>query len=249
MLLKDKVAIITGAGSGFGRETSLLFAQEGAKIVAVDYNSESGQKTADDIKANNGEAIFVKADVSKEEDVKRFVDEAIKAFGKLDIIFNNAGIYIPGNAEALASEDWDKVININLKGVFLGCKYAIPYLKKNGGGVIINTASAASLIGFPDAVAYAASKGGVLSLTKAIAVDHAKDNIRANCICPGTGETGMTREVLENKELREMFLAPIPLKRFAQPIDVAHAALFLASDMSSYITGVALPVDGGWTMS
>lgn len=249
MLLKDKVAIVTGAGSGFGRETSLLFAREGAKIVAVDYNSESGQKTVDDIKAGNGEAIFVKADVSKEEDVKRFVDEAIKAFGKLDIIFNNAGIYIPGNAEALASEDWDKVININLKGVFLGCKYAIPYLKKNGGGVIINTASAAGLIGFPDAVAYAASKGGVLSLTKAVAVDHAKDNIRANCICPGTGETGMTKEVLENKELREMFLAPIPLKRFAQPIDVAHAALFLASDMSSYITGVALPVDGGWTMA
>lgn len=249
VLLKDKVAIITGGGSGFGRATSLLFAQEGAKVVVVDYVSESGEKTAKDIKANNGEAIFVQADVSKEEEVKRFTEEAVRTFGKLDIIFNNAGTYVPGNAEEQTLADWDKIINVNLKGVFLGCKYAIPYLKKNGGGVIINTASAAALIGFPEAIAYAASKGGVLSLTKAVALDYAKSNIRANCICPGTSETALTRGVLENEELRRMFLAPIPLGRFGQPIDVANAALFFASDLSSYITGAVLPVDGGWTMA
>lgn len=249
MLLKDKVAIITGGGSGFGRATSLLFAQEGAKVVVVDYVRENGEKTVTDIKANNGEALFVPADVSKEEDVKRFTEEAVRAFGKLDIIFNNAGTYLPGNAEEQTLADWDKIINVNLKGVFLGCKYAIPHLKKNGGGAIINTASAAALIGFPEAIAYAASKGGVMALTKAVALDYAKSNIRANCICPGTSETALTKDVLENEGLRRMFLAPIPLGRFGQPLDVANAALFFASDLSSYITGAVLPVDGGWTMA
>lgn len=247
MMLKDKVAVITGAASGFGRETSLLFAKEGALILAVDYNT-AGENTVEEIKKSGGEAIFVKADASSEKDVKNFVEKAVQSFSKIDILFNNAGIYIPGKADELAVTDWDRVININLKSVYLGCKYAVPHMKFNG-GVIINTASAAGIIGFPDAVSYAASKGGVVSLTKALAVDYAQHNIRVNCICPGTGETGMTKEVLENKQLREMFLAPIPLKRFAQTADIANAALFLASDMSSYLTGVALPVDGGWTVA
>ncbi|MTI79993.1 MAG: SDR family oxidoreductase [Firmicutes bacterium] len=247
MLLKDKVAVITGAASGFGKETCNLFAAEGAKIAAVDY-SEEGAITAEDIINKNGEAIFVRADVSKEEDVKNYIDEALSKFDKIDIVFNNAGIFVPGKADELSIEDWDKVMDINLKGVFLGCKYAIPHLKDNG-GVIINTASAAGLIGFPDSISYAASKGGVVSLTRSVAVDYVNDNIRANCICPGTGRTRMTEEVLQNEQMKEMFLNPIPMKRFAQPIDIANAALFLASDLSSYLTGVALPVDGGWTMA
>lgn len=248
MLLKDKVAIVTGAASGFGRDTSLLFAKEGAKVIAVDFNEEGAAKTVERIKAAGGEAISITADVSSNEDVRNFIEKAVQTYGKIDILFNNAGIYIPGKAEEVSEGDWDKVISINLKSVYLGSKYAIPYMKKNGGGVIISTASAAGIIGFPEAVAYAASKGGVVSLTKAMAVDYAKENIRVNCICPGTGETGLTKEVLENKQLREMFLAPIPMGRFAQPQDVAKAALFLASDLSAYLTGVALPVDGGWTV-
>ncbi len=249
MLLKDKVAVVTGAASGFGRDTCLLFAQEGAKVVAVDYDAEGAEKTAQQIKETNGDAISLKADVSSNKDVANMIETAVQTYGKIDILFNNAGIYIPGKAHEAAENDWDQVININLKGVYLGSKHAIPHMLKNGGGVIINTASAGGIIGFPDAAAYAASKGGVVSLTKAMAVDYAKENIRVNCICPGTGETGLTKEVLENKQLKEMFLAPIPMGKFAQPQDVAKAALFLASDLSSYITGVALPVDGGWTVA
>lgn len=246
MLLKDKVVIITGASSGFGKETALLFSKEGAKIVAVSRGT-AGEKLVDEIKTAGGDAIFVKGDVSVEQDVINVVDNAIENYGRIDVLFNNAGVYIPGKCHELASEDWDKVINVNLKGIYLGCKYAVPHMKKIGGGVIINTASAAGIIGFPDAVAYAASKGGVVSLTKAMAVDYAKDNIRVNCISPGTSATNMTQEVVENEELSKMFLAPIPLGRFGQPQDVANAALFFASNMSSYITGVVLPVDGGWT--
>jgi len=249
MLLKDKVAIITGGGSGFGRATSLLFAKEGAKVAVVDYVEEAAKMVANEIKSMGAEAIYVKADVSSEEDVMRFVDVTVKAFGKLDIIFNNAGIYVPGNAEQQKVEDWDRILNVNLKGVFLGCKYAIPHMKQNGGGAIINTASAAALIGFPEAIAYAASKGGVVSVTRAVALDYAKFGIRANCICPGTSETAITKDVLADPQLRAMFLAPIPLGRFGQPEDVANAALFLASDLSAYITGAVLPVDGGWTMA
>lgn len=248
MLLKDKVVIITGASSGFGRETAFLFAREGAKIVAVSRGMTC-ENVAAEITDSGGEAIAVKADVSVERDVLNVVAETVGKYGRIDVLFNNAGIFIPGKADELASEDWDKVIGINLKGVYLGCKYAVPHMKKNGGGVIINTASAAGIIGFPDAVAYAASKGGVISLTKAMAVDYAKDNIRVNCICPGTSVTNMTKEVVENPELGRMFLEPIPMDRFGQPRDIANAALFFASEMSSYITGAALSVDGGWTMA
>ncbi len=249
MLLKDKVVIVTGAGSGFGRAASLLFAEHGAKIVAVDYNIEGASKTVENICSAGGEAISVKADVSSSADVSNFIETAIQTYGKIDILFNNAGIYTPGKADETSVEEWDRVINVNLKGVFLGCKYAVPHMRRAGSGVIINTASAGGIIGFPDAVAYAASKGGVVSLTKAMAVDYAKENIRVNCICPGTGETGLTKEVMEIPELKSQFLAPIPMGRFGQPDDVAKAALFLASDMSSYLTGVALPVDGGWTIA
>ncbi|GKQ42348.1 short-chain dehydrogenase [Companilactobacillus sp. RD055328] len=248
MHLQNKVAIITGAASGFGEATSKLFAKQGAKIVAVDFDFEKVQKVVDEINNNGGEAIATKADVSNAQDVKAFVDLAIKEYNQLDIIYNNAGIFIPGTAEEITEDQWDKVINVDLKSVFLGTKYALPHLKKTK-GVIINTASAGGIIGFPQAVAYGAAKGGVISLTKATAVDYAADGIRANAICPGTGETGLTKEVLADENMQAGFLQPIPMKKFAQPDDIAKAALYLASDLSSYVTGTALPVDGGWTMS
>lgn len=248
MLLDDKVAIITGAGSGFGKATSELFAKEGAKIVAVDYNLASAEETIETIKADGGEGIAVKADVSSYEDVENFIQKTVDTYGKIDILFNNAGIYAPGNVESTSLDDFNRSLQVNVNGVFYACKLAMPYLKETKGN-IISTASAGGLIGFPDAVAYATTKGAVISMMQAIAVDYAADGVRANAICPGTGETGMTKELLEDDDIRESFLAPIPMKKLGQPEDVARAALFLASDLGSYTTGHALPVDGGWTMS
>ena len=239
MLLTDKVAIITGAGSGFGRATARLFAENGATVVAVDLREDAARAVADELIAKGHRALAIRADVSDVDDVKHFVDATVQEFGQIDILFNNAGTYVHGNVEDTSVEDWDRV---------LGVKFAMPHLKKTKGN-IISTASAGGLIGFPGAVSYGASKGGVISLTQAIAVDYAGDGVRANCIAPGTGETGMTNELLENPAVKDAFLAPIPLKRLGQPEDVAKAALFLASDQASYISGVALPVDGGWTMS
>lgn len=248
MLLKDKVAIITGAGSGFGRATSLLFAQEGAKVVAVDYNQATADETVQLIEQDGGSAISVQADVSQDADVKQFIQAAVDTYGQIDILFNNAGIYRPGNVEDCTIDDWQASINVNLTSLFLATKYAMPYLKQTKGNVI-STASAGGIIGFGGAVSYATTKGGVISFTRAVAVDYAADGVRANAICPGTGETGMTHDLLEIPEIHDQFLAPIPIKRFGQPNDIAQAALFLASDQASYITGHALPVDGGWTMS
>lgn len=248
LILEGKVAVVTGAASGFGRATAELFASEGAKVVAVDYKEEAVQTVVQLIVDGGHEAIAVKADVAVADDVKNVIEVALTTYGKIDVLFNNAGVYIPGKVGDLDEADWDRTIAVNLTGAFLGTKYAIPELIKTK-GTIINTASAASLIGFPEAIGYAASKGGVQALTTACAVDYAADRVRVNCICPGTGETGLTKEVLANPELAEAFLAPIPLKRFAQPHDVAHAALYLASPGASYVTGVSLPVDGGWTIS
>lgn len=248
MLLENKVAIVTGAGSGFGRATAKLFATEGAKIVAIDYNEETAQETVAHIKENDGEAVAVKADVSKEKDVEKFIKTAVGTFGQIDILFNNAGIYRPGDVENTTLDDWQQSLNVNVTALFLACKQAMPYLKETQGN-IINTASAGGIIGFPNAVSYATTKGAVISFTRALAVDYAQEGVRANAISPGTGETGMTKELLEDEEIFEGFVAPIPMKRLGQPNDIANAALFLASEQSSYITGHALPVDGGWTMS
>ena len=248
MLLENKVAIITGAGSGFGRATAELYAKEGAKVVVVDYNEETAQQTVAGIRENGGEAVAVKADVSNESDVKHFIQTAIDTYGQIDILFNNAGIYAPGTVEDTSMDDWNRSLNVNITALFLASKYAIPYLKETKGN-IINTASAGGIIGFPDAISYATTKGAVISFTRAMAVDYAEAGVRINAICPGTGVTGMTKDLLEIDEIYQGFVAPIPMKRLGEAKDVANAALFLGSNQASYITGHALPVDGGWTMS
>lgn len=248
MLLENKVAIITGAGSGFGQATAELFAKEGAKIIAVDYNEETAQQTVAAIQESGGEAVAVKADVSKEADVKNFIQTAVDSYGKIDILFNNAGIYAPGTVEETSMEDWNRSLDVNITALFLASKYAIPYLKETKGN-IINTASAGGIIGFPSAISYATTKGAVISFTRAMAVDYAEAGVRVNAICPGTGETGMTKDLLEIDEVYQGFISPIPMKRLGQPSDIANAALFLGSDQADYITGHALPIDGGWTMS
>lgn len=248
MLLENKVALITGAGSGFGKATSLLFASEGARVAVVDIDKNAAEAVVKEITDKGGVAIAIAANVSKDDDVRVAVEATVAEFGQLDILFNNAGIYRYGNAEQTSIQDWHASVEVNLSGVFYGIKHAIEHLKKTHGN-IISTASAGGIIGFPSAVSYAATKGGVISLTRAVAVDYAADGVRCNAIAPGTGVTGMTEGLLQDKAVLDAFLAPIPMKRLGQPDDVARAALFLASDQASYLTGVVLPVDGGWTMS
>jgi NAD(P)-dependent dehydrogenase (short-subunit alcohol dehydrogenase family) len=250
MRLQDKVALITGAASGIGRSASLLFAREGAKVAVVDLSEAKGQEVVDAVKAEGGEAIFVRADVSKAADCQAMVAKTEAAFGRLDILFNNAGVFEADDGSVLdtSEEVWDRVIDINLKGVFLGCKYGIPALLRAGGGVIINTASFVALLGAAvPQIAYTASKGGVLSMTREIAVEFARRNIRANALCPGPVETPLLAELLADPARRQRRLVHIPMGRFAQADDIAAAALFLASDDSRYMTGMAFTVDGGIT--
>ena len=242
--LDDKVAIITGAGMGMGRAAAILFAKEGAKVVVDDIVVATGEETVRMIKEAGGEAIFIKADVSKAEDVQNMVKTAVSTYGKLDVLYNNAGI--AGEAtptEGCTEENWEKTITVNLKGVWLGMRYAIPEMIKTGGGSIINTASQAAERGMTNLPAYTASKGGVLSLSRATAMECAKKNIRINVINPGSIATPMVLAMPD--EAKESFVAGIPMGRFGEPEEVARAALFLASDDSSHITGHALAVDGG----
>ena len=244
--LKDKVAIITGGGSGIGRATCLLFAREGAKVVVADYVVEGGNETVRQISAANGQAVFVQADVSKSADVQNMIGAAVRNYGRVDILFNNAGIEGPSTKLAnLKEEDWDRVIAIDLTSVYLGMKYVIPEMIKQGGGVILSTASVAGLVGFQGSGAYAAAKAGVINLTRLAALEYADKNIRVNCICPGVIETPMVERVMGGRP-RERIVRSEPIGRLGRPEDIANAALFLASDESSFATGAPFIIDGGY---
>lgn len=250
MRLAGKVALITGAGSGIGREAALLFAQEGAQIVVVDINAAAGEETVALIKAAKGEAAFTRADVAKSVDARAMIAFAEKTYGRLNVLFNNAGIFPDRDGSVLETEEevWDWVMNVNLKGVFWGCKYGIPALLRAGGGSIINTASFVALIGAATSqIAYTASKGGVLSMTREMAVEFARQNIRLNAICPGPVETPLLAQLLADPARRQRRLVHIPMGRLARAKEIAQAALFLASDESAYVNGATFTVDGGIT--
>ncbi len=243
---KNKVAIVTGGSFGIGKATAIAFAQKGAKVVIADWVEDS--ETLNAIKTLGGEAIFIKCDVSKTEDVKAMLEKTIATFGHLDYAFNNAGI--EGNngiTQECTEENWDKTIGINLKGIWLCMKYEIPEMLKQGKGVIINCASIAGLVGFPGLPAYVASKHGVIGLTKTSALECAKLGIRVNAVCPGAIKTPMIDRITGNKkEVEEQFAGMEPIGRLGQPEEVANAVLWLCSGEASFVTGHAMAVDGGW---
>jgi NAD(P)-dependent dehydrogenase (short-subunit alcohol dehydrogenase family) len=240
--------VITGAASGIGRAAALLFAREGAAVVVVDVNP-AGEAVAAEIAAKRGRAIFEQVDVTRTADCQRAVDHCVREFGRLDVLFNNAGIIRRATVLDLSEEDWDRVMAVNVKSMFLMSRAAIPAMVKGGGGSIIHMASGWGLAGGAKAAVYCASKGAVVLLTKAMAVDHGAQNIRVNCLCPGDTDTGMLRsEAQQVGEATERFLADAakrPLGRVGAPEEIAQAALYLASDASSFVTGTALVVDGG----
>lgn len=247
MRLEGKVAIVTGGGSGIGRATAVLFAREGAKVVVSDYQANTGQETLQAIKDVAGEAIFVEVDVSNSAQVQHMVQTALDAYGGIDILFNNAGVLLFGTILDTGEEAWNWLMSINLTGTFLVSKAVLPHMIERGGGSIINmTSSTGAHDAAGNAVAYVASKGGVALLTRAMAIDHAKDNVRVNAIAPGPTDTPMLRDNLSLEDL-ETFAATFPMKRLGQPEELAYATLFLASDEASFVTGAILAVDGGQT--
>ncbi|HTP09913.1 MAG TPA: glucose 1-dehydrogenase [Anaerolineae bacterium] len=252
----DKVAIVTGGSSGIGRATAVSFAQEGARVAIFDRDVAGGQQTVEEIQASGGTAIFVQTDVSVAQDVEAAMKRTVEGFDRLDVIFNGAGLsgrkWGDGPAADCTEEAWDRVLAINLKSVFLCCKYAIREMLKNGGGAIVNLSSVLGLVGGDEDFAthaYAASKGGIISLTRSIAAYYAPHKIRANVICPGLIATPMSQRAQSNAAIRARLSDLQPLTGdFGQPIDVAQAALYLASDQSKFVTGTVLTVDGGWTV-
>ncbi|MCC5895460.1 MAG: SDR family oxidoreductase [Alkalibacterium sp.] len=241
--LKGKVAVITGGASGIGLATVEAFLDKGAKVVLSDYNAEDGQKHADRL-SDKGEVVFIKADVSKEDEVKALVEQTVEKFGSLDVIFNNAGIGAQGETHNLTYEDYRKVISINQDGVFFGNKYAVQQMKKNGGGVVVNCASILGIVGEPSAYAYNASKGAVVLMTKSLALQYAKDNIRCAAVAPGYVESGMVnKEALG--EYYDKLVDKHPIGRLGVPEEIAHTVVFIAEN--EFLTGITIPVDGGYT--
>lgn len=250
MRLENKVALITGAASGIGKESALLFAKEGAKVVVVDMNEDAGKAVVSSINDAGGQAVFAKADISKAADAKAMVQVAEDHFGALHVLFNNAGISHAKDDDAVNTEEdvWDLTFAINVKGVFLGCKYGIPVILRSGGGSIINTASFVAVLGAATPqLAYTASKGAVLSMTRELAAIHARQGIRVNALCPGPLRTELLMKYLDTDEKRNRRLVHIPMGRFGEAIEMAKAALWLASDDSSFTTGATFLADGGIT--
>lgn len=252
--LNKKVAIITGGGSGQGKAACKLFAQEGAKVIIAEWNDKTGTETEEELKNLGLEVTFIKTDVSNEESVKNMVQHTLDKYGKIDILFNNAGIgYSFSNRYKMADlvdtslEDWNSILGINLNGMFLCSKYILPIMRNQKNGNIVNNSSMNALVGESGADAYTAAKGGMVALTRVMAKDNASYGIRVNCICPGGIDTPMIAPALDAiPNLREHLASNIPLQRLGLPDDIAYAALYLACDESSYLTGVILPVDGGW---
>jgi NAD(P)-dependent dehydrogenase (short-subunit alcohol dehydrogenase family) len=248
MRFEGKVVLITGGGSGIGRATAMSFAEEGAKVVINDV-SDHGQGVVNEITKAGGIAIFVKGSVENASDAERMVDETIKAFGRLDILFNNAGLLIQGRVDSLSLEDWDRTMAVNVRGMFLVSKHAVVQMRKQGGGAIINCASNIVLKALKNRVAYSASKGAVVALTKAMATDHASENIRVNCVLPGPIDTPLLRNRLREmgdlEEEQKKIAAQTPIGRIGKPEDVAAGILYFASDEASFVTGMALVIDGG----
>ena len=251
MRLEGKAALITGGGSGIGRQTALLFAREGADVAVVDIDGHAADETLGLIASQGAQnAISIHADVSRSRDCEQMIAQAEGELGRLDVLFNNAGISHIDDGGATDTEEavWDQTMNVNLKGVFLGCKYGIPALLRAGGGSVINTASFVALLGAATPqIAYTASKGGVLALSRELAVIHGRDNIRVNALCPGPLRTELLMKYLDTEEKRNRRLVHIPMGRFGEAAEIANTVLFLASDESSFVTGTSFVVDGGIT--
>jgi meso-butanediol dehydrogenase / (S,S)-butanediol dehydrogenase / diacetyl reductase len=250
--LQGKVVIVTGAASGIGRASALLFARNGSKVVVSDIDDEGGQRTVEEIAKEGGDALFVRTDVSLASDAKKCVEAAVKKFGRLDCLFSNAGINPVGTVADTAEELWDKVLDTNLKSTYLMCKYAIPEMKKAGKGAIVCTASVDGVLALPNEAAYIASKGGIISLVKAMAVDHAKENIRVNCILPGAIRTPLYEKFARESQGFDMSSGDPQadqhaMGRIGEPDEVAQVVMFLLSDSPTFVTGAIIPVDGGYS--
>ena len=248
MRLQDKVAIITGGGTGIGKGIALLFAQEGAKVVVSGRRMEPLSQTVIEIEKAGGKAIAISADVSKADEVQQLVNQTLSSFGKIDILINNAGVYIPHDALTLTDQEWDMTMSVDLTGVWYTVKAVIPHMLKQGQGKIINISSIAGLIGFEQSPAYCAAKGAVINLTREMALDYAAKNILVNGIAPGVIDTDMTKSFLADEQTKKAFLDKTPVGRVGLPQDIAYAAVYLASDESEFVVGQTIVVDGGWTI-
>ncbi len=246
-----KKVFISGGATGIGRATALLFAEQGAEVTIFDQDIENGQKSIQEILDAGGRGIFISGNLLYPVEVERSIEQSLNTFGGIDILINNAGVESPYSVHEIPVEEWDRVMATNLRGMYLMAKAVIPIMQKSGGGAIVNTASISGLLGWPLSAAYCASKGGVIQLTKQMAVDYARDNIRVNCIAPGTTLTPLIERIFQKEsdpeEAKRQIAQRHPLGRFAQPEEIAQAILFLASDDASFITGAVLPVDGGYT--
>ena len=247
MRILEKVAIITGAASGIGRTTAILFAKEGGKVIVADQNEVGGNETVDMIRSDGGQAIFERVNVTSATDIQDMVKTTINTYGKLNILVNNAGIAIRLPVVDLPEEDWDRNIDVNLKSIYLSSKYAIPRMIENEGGSIVNIASIYGIVGGRIRAAYTASKGGVVNLTRSMALDYALHKIRVNCVCPGFVNTPLLKNILKTPEEYQALADLHPMGRLGDMLEIAQGILYLASDASSFVTGIALPIDGGYT--